>query len=265
MFLQVKSLSCAYGKHVVLDGVSFSTKKGEVVGLLGPNGAGKTTLLKSIGGMLRPRGGEVWLDGNDMLSMPLKTRAQMIGYVPQSANAALSMRVVDVVMMGRIPYLRFSPGATDRKVVFDTLEQLHLENLAFRDFTELSGGERQRVLMARAVAQQPKLLLLDEPTGSLDLKHRLQTIHTVRRYAAERCVTVVVSLHDLNLAAMLCDHLMLFKESRCYASGTCEEVLTKEHIRAVYEVDVDVIGQSDGKQFVRLIGETAAAQPKFHQ
>ena len=240
MYLQISRLSFAYSKITVLDNISFSAEKGQIVGLLGPNGAGKTTLLKCIGCMLPFKAGEILLDGKDIASLSPRKRAQIVGYVPQSADKGLSARVVDVVMLGRSPYMRFSPTVEDRQIAFEALEQLDLASFAFRDFDELSGGERQRVLMARAVAQQPELLLLDEPTSSLDMKYQLETIRMVRSYAQERKVTVIVTIHDLNLAAALCDHMIMFKLGKCFADGDSEQILTKENVREVYEVDIDI-------------------------
>lgn len=235
----MEQLCCSYGKHLVLDNVSFSIPKKGILGLLGPNGAGKTTLLKSLGGLIKSKSGKVMLDGIDLSGLSLKERSRQVGYVPQSANSLMSIRVIDIVMMGRIPYLRFNPSESDRNIVFKIVEHLGLEGLAFRYFNQLSGGERQRVLIARAIAQQPSLLLLDEPTSSLDMKHQLQTVNIVREYAKKEGITVVVSLHDLNLASMFCDQIMLFKDKGCYAYGSCEEVLTSENIQDVYEVQVE--------------------------
>jgi len=209
-------------------------------------------LLKCIGGMLRPRRGKVLLAGRDLALLPAKERAHLVGYVPQSAHGTMSARVVDIVMMGRLPHLRFSPGSRDRQIAFEAIERLQLTELAFREFDRLSGGERQRVLIARALAQQPELLLLDEPTSSLDMRHQLEAIRIVRGCAAKNNVTVVVSLHDLNLAAMLCDRLLLLRDARCFALGNCDEVLTAENIREVYGVDTE-IRQAHGRRHVLLM------------
>ena len=240
MYLTVNNLCFSYGAAPVLKGVCFEAEKGRVVGLLGPNGVGKTTLLKCLGCMLPVKQGEILLDGKSLAALPPRKRARLIGYVPQSARGSMAARVVDVVMMGRVPYLRFAPTEQDREIAFQALERLELTSLAFREFDGLSGGERQRVLMARAIAQQAELLLLDEPTSNLDMKYQLETIRIVRSYAAQRQVTVIVSIHDLNLAAALCDQIVLFQNGACYNHGPSADMLTPEHIRAVYGVDVDV-------------------------
>ncbi len=254
MYLQIKDLSFSYGGTAVLSHISFSAPKGQVVGLLGPNGAGKTTLLKCVGCMLPVRQGDILLDDKSLLSLPPKKRARKIGYVPQSSGRSMACRVVDIIMMGRIPYLRFRPSSQDRQIAFEAIERLHLEALAFRQFDGLSGGERQRVLMARAIAQQPELLLLDEPTSNLDMKYQLETIRLVRNYAAEKQVTTVVSIHDLNLASILCDQVVLFKDGAAFAQGNSQQVFTPENIRQVYEVDVDIAEWQGRKQvfFARL-------------
>jgi iron complex transport system ATP-binding protein len=155
-------------------------------------------------------------------------------------------------MMGRVPHTRFRLKANDRRIVFETLERLHLEDLAFRDINRLSGGERQRVLMARAIAQEPQILLLDEPTSSLDMRHQLKAIDIVKNYVRTKSAAAVISIHDFNLAAMLCDYVLLFHQGSCLAQGGCEEVLTTERIRRVYDVDVE-IGENHGKTHVFLV------------
>lgn len=254
MYLQIKDLSFSYGGAAVLNRISFSAAKGQVLGLLGPNGAGKTTLLKCVGCMLPVRQGDILLDDKSLLSLPPKKRARKIGYVPQSSGRSMACRVLDIIMMGRIPYLRFRPSNQDRQIAFEAIERLQLETLAFRQFDGLSGGERQRVLMARAIAQQPELLLLDEPTSNLDMKYQLETIRLVRNYAAEKQVTTVVSIHDLNLASILCDQVVLFKDGSPFAQGNSQQVFTPENIRQVYEVDVDIAEWQGRKQvfFSRL-------------
>ncbi|MDR2110346.1 MAG: ABC transporter ATP-binding protein [Spirochaetaceae bacterium] len=252
MLLQVKNLCCAYGKKIVLAEVSFAASRGTVIGLLGPNGVGKTTLLKSLGGMIRPKSGSALVNGRDVSRMSAKERACLIGYVPQGSRGALPLRVVDMVMMGRAPHTRFSVKAEDRRIVFETLERLHLEKLAFRDINRLSGGERQRVLMARAIAQEPQLLLLDEPTSSLDMRHQLKAVDIIQDYVQTKSAAVVISIHDLNLAAMLCDYVLLFHQGGCLAQGGCDEVLTTERIRRVYDVEVE-IGENHGRKHVFLV------------
>ena len=250
MGLSVEGLTFSYGKKTVLREVSFEVPSGCVLGLLGPNGTGKTTLLKAVGALHRPESGRCLLDGEDLLSMATAARAKRAAYVPQSTHAPFPARVIDIVMLGRMPFLRYSPTQRDKEIAAGALSRLGLEELAFRD---LSGGERQRVLIARALAQQPKLLLLDEPTSSLDLKNQLQTMGLVRDLAREEKLTAVISIHDLNLAALFCDRFLMLKEAQVFAFGGAEEVLTSANIKSVYGVEAEV-RQFRGRMQVSLTG-----------
>lgn len=241
MYLKVDGISFSYGKVPVLKDISLQVAKGSVLGLLGPNGVGKTTLLKCLGGMLPVKTGDVLLEGKSIVSAPVSRRGSIVGYVPQSAQTGSGARVVDIVMNGRVPYFRFSPSSEDRRIAFEAIERLQLGDLAFRAFDELSGGERQRVLMARAMAQQPKILFFDEPTSSLDMKYQLEAIRIIRGYVAEKNVAAVVSIHDLNLAAMLCDQVVLFQNGGRVLQGTCEQIFTTENIKAAYGVEVEIV------------------------
>ena len=253
MGLSVEGLTFSYGKKTVLREVSFEVPSGCVLGLLGPNGTGKTTLLKAVGALHRPKSGRCLLDGEDLLSMSTAARAKRAAYVPQSTHAPFPARVIDIVMLGRMPFLRYSPTQRDKEIAAGALSRLGLEELAFRDIGALSGGERQRVLIARALAQQPKLLLLDEPTSSLDLKNQLQTMGLVRDLAREEKLTAVISIHDLNLAALFCDRFLMLKEAQVFAFGGAEEVLPSANIKSVYGVEAEV-RQFRGRMQVSLTG-----------
>lgn len=239
MSLAVSGLTFAYGDKTILDQLQFSLPGGQVLGLLGPNGAGKTTLLKAIGGLHRAEG-SCRLEGEDLWRLTPAQRARRVAYVPQSAPAALPAQVLEVVLMGRMPYVRFTPTRADKEAAAAILERLGLAGLAFRYMGQLSGGERQRVLIARAIAQQPRLLLLDEPTSSLDLKNQLQTMELVRALARGEGITAVLSIHDINLAAMYCDRFLLLQGGRCVAFGEPGQVLTEENLRAVYGVRAEM-------------------------
>jgi iron complex transport system ATP-binding protein len=238
MSLAVSALQVSYGRRRILESVTFSVQPGQVLGLLGPNGTGKTTLLKAVGGLCRAQGGSCRLDGVDLWRLSPTRRARQVAYVPQSAPVSLPVQVLDAVLMGRMPYAGLSAAQADRELAAAALERLGLEELAFRYMGQLSGGERQRVLIARALVQQPRLLLLDEPTSSLDLKNQLVTLELVRALAREEGRIAVVSLHDISLAARYCDRFLLLKQGRAAAFGDREQALTEETLRAVYGVQV---------------------------
>lgn len=241
MSLTVENISFRYGKRLILDDISFSAAAGSVMALLGQNGTGKTTLLKSLCGILEPFAGRSCADGRDLLAMPVGQRAKCVAYVPQHMGNVFPVRVVDAVMMGRMPFVRFQPGKKDKELVYALIEKMELERYAFTKITELSGGERQRVFIARALAQQPQILLLDEPTSSMDMKNQLHTMEIVGQLAREEQLTVVISIHDLNLAAMFCDQFLMLKDGKIFAFGSAKEVITEENIREVYGVNTEIM------------------------
>lgn len=252
--LRADNVSFAYGRdNLVLDDVSLSVPAGGMVGLIGPNGSGKTTTMKLLAGTLVPAGGRVTLDGVDLKSLPRKHLARQVAVVPQDTHLAFDFTALEVAMMGRYPYL--GPfeleGPEDEALARRALAQTSTEHLASRSFGTLSGGERQRVIIASALAQFEvaatvphthghRVLLLDEPTASLDLHHQLELAALLRRLHQEQRLTMVVSTHDLNLAAALCSELILLKDGRPLVVGQTESVLTRENIRLLYEVDSDV-------------------------
>jgi iron complex transport system ATP-binding protein len=242
--LQADSLSFSYraGTAPVLDRVSLTVARGDLVGILGPNGSGKTTLLKVLAGALAPTSGEVRFEGRQLSSWSRRQVARRIAFVPQETVAPFDFSVLDIVLMGRFPHLgRFAlEGPADLAIARDALRATATEAFELRSFATLSGGEKQRVVIAGALAQSPELLLLDEPTASLDLGHQLDVRQLLAGLNAEHGVTMVLSTHDLNFAAALCRHLVLIRGGRVLAAGPTEDVLTPETIRALYDVDADV-------------------------
>lgn len=242
ILLEVEDVSCAYGADPALDGVTFRVAPGEVVALVGPNGAGKTSLLKVLGGLLAPRRGVARLDGREVSALPAAARAREVASVPLEGNREVLFTVEEAVALGRLPHQRpLSPlTAADRAAVRRALAAVGLEGLAHRPLCRLSGGEAQRVLLARALAQEPRVLLLDEPTAHLDLGHQAAFLELVRRLARERGLAAVAALHDLNLASLYSDRILLLERGRVAAAGTPAEVLTAEVIGRVYGVRVIV-------------------------
>ncbi len=253
MELQIKNLKFAYKKkQTVLQNISFDVAQGEVLGILGINGTGKTTLLKCLNNILKPDEGSINFAGKDILHLPQKEIAKFIAYVPQYANNLSPVTVIDFVMQGRIPYAGFTFSKEDKKLVLDILKKFALESYAFRQVNELSGGERQRVLIARAMVQNPKIIILDEPTSSLDLHNQLFILAIICKMAQEKNLAVIMTIHDLNLASMFCDKLLMLKNGLVFASGKAETVLTEANIKAVYNVQT-VISMVDGCKHIRLV------------
>ncbi len=223
----------------ILQDISGTIAAGQWVGILGPNGAGKSTLLRILAGVLPPSSGRVVFEDQPLQSWPVLERAQRLAFVPQRTELTFPFQVREVVAMGRTPYLRRwqTESQADERIVNAVMTQTETRHLADRDVLTLSGGELQRVTLARALAQQPQYLVLDEPTASLDLRHQFEVIEILEGLVSHG-VTVLTAVHDLNLAARVCATLILLRDGQVYAIGTPQEVLTAEIIHAVYEVDV---------------------------
>jgi iron complex transport system ATP-binding protein len=240
--LSVAALHASYGGDEVLHGLDLAVQAGEMVGLLGPNGSGKSTLLRVLSGLLTPSAGRVTLAGGDLHGYSARRRARLIGLV-QYATIPFAFPVVDVVAMGRNPYLGLleSPTARDFAAINSALERTDCLHLRERLVTELSGGELQRVIVARALAQEPRVLLLDEPTAHLDLNHQLEIARMLRQLNAEQGLTVLWVSHDLNLAAEFCGRLLMLHEGRLVADGPPAEVITPEWLASVYGLHLPIV------------------------
>jgi len=255
VLLSVHGITITYVAHPVLRDVSFEVNRGDLVVVLGPNGAGKTTLLRAIAKIVSPKTGVVLLDGRDITKMPVRQLMKTLSVVPQSEGSVFSFTVQDIVAMGRTPHLSpLTPlSQRDWQIVQEAMEATDIWDLRERLFTELSGGEQQRVLIAKALAQEPQLLLLDEPTANLDLHYQLEVVELLQRLNRERDITVLAVLHDLNLAAMLGRRFILMHQGRIYAVGSAEEVLTPQNIQQVYGVPVVVTRHPlNGKPIILL-------------
>jgi len=242
--LAVEKVSFAYDNYArpVVDGVSLSVSRGAIVGLLGPNGSGKTTLLRLLSGTLIPDRGRVLLDGQAIAGMSRRDLARRIAVVPQETHSAFDYSALEIVMMGRYPHLGAFEleGASDLAIARRAMADTGTASFEDRRFAALSGGEKQRVVIAGALAQASDVLLLDEPTASLDLGFQLEIAALLSRLNRDRGTTMVVSTHDLNLAAALCAELVLLKEGRVIAQGPTDSMLTPAHVRDLYGVIADV-------------------------
>ncbi len=250
--LEINGISFSYGSRRALRDAILTIDGSEVVSLVGPNGSGKTTLLKCINRILKPKGGVVIVAGKDVSRIGLKEIARSVGYVPQSAAHSFPVSVFDTVLLGRRPYVSWGISPQDKEVVAEAIALMGLEEFALRQFNELSGGERQRVLIARALAQQPQVLLLDEPTSNLDIKHQLEVLQIVRMVATEREIAVVMAIHDLNMASRFSDTIVCLHRGEIYDIGSPADVITEETIRTVYEVEVAINGNSGRPHIVPL-------------
>ncbi|WIV66092.1 ATP-binding cassette domain-containing protein [Natrialbaceae archaeon AArc-T1-2] len=239
--IEIDSLSVGYGDVPVLEDVDVSIDRGELVGLVGPNGAGKTTLLQATSGVLAPDTGRVEIDGHDVHALSSKASSRLVSVVPQDTHLSFSFDVRDVVEMGRTPHRsRFSPPTReDRELVDHALERTHTLEFADRSIDEVSGGERQRVLLARAIAQDTPVVLLDEPTASLDVSHAVETLEHVADLVADG-KTAVAAIHDLDLAARYCDRLIVLADGAVLSCGPPEEVLTADAVGQAFDATAAV-------------------------
>ncbi len=250
--LKLESVSCAYDGLTVLSGATHEVRPGELVAVAGPNGSGKTTLLRTAGRALAPRSGRVLLEGRDLyLETGAAAAARAIAVVPQEAAFEFEFLVEELVLMGRHPHLgRFDVESDrDRAAARSAMERTGTWELRARPVTELSGGERRRVLLARALAQEAELLLLDEPTAHLDLHFQVETLRIVRGHVAAGGAAVAV-LHDLNLAAACASRLVLLKEGRIEADGPTSKMLDEARLKSVFGPDVIVRPHPDGGPLV---------------
>ena len=257
MFIHVNQVSFAYNlpfrnladvriggddRGFSLSALSLDIERGSLTGLLGPNGCGKTTLLRLMAGVLRPQHGEITVDGDAVDRLPRRQLGRRVAIVPQETHPAFEYTVLEMVLMGRHPHLGTFQleGPDDYAIALQALTATGAAHLAARSYATLSGGEKQRVVIASALAQQPDVLLLDEPTASLDLAYQLEVSSLLTRLNRERGVTMVLATHDLNLAASLCDRLVLMRAGRIFAHGATADVLTETSINQLYDVEADV-------------------------
>ena len=240
--LEINQVSFSYLDGDVLHNISLSIKAGEMVGLLGPNGSGKTTLIKLVSGVLKPNQGEIGHDGLSLSRLKRKSIARQVAVVPQQFSIPFAFTAREVVMLGRTPFVRpfAEESDVDRQFVSGALGQVGIDEMAERRFDELSGGERQKVILAMALAQQPKMLLLDEPTVHLDITHQVEILELVRNLNRERGLTIIAAMHDLNLASLYFDRLILLKDGVVQADGTPTQVLTEDMIRDIFSASVRV-------------------------
>lgn len=237
MSLTIHKLNFGYKQKQILHEISLTVKAGEVISLVGPNGSGKTTLLKCIGRINKAWSGSVCVGEVNLGKLSSRELAKIVGYVPQDTGSSFPINVFSAVLLGRTPHVQFSATDSDMNIVSDCLCLMGLGDLSFCMLSELSGGERQRVFIARALAQEPKVLLLDEPTSNLDLKHQLETLRIVREIARDRGIIVIMAIHDLNLASRFSDRIVMFKNGEVFVQGECAEVMNSENILYVYEVE----------------------------
>ena len=241
MEIQFQNLSFRYTpKKRVLHEIDLTLPKKQFVAILGPNGSGKTTLMKQINRILIPQKGCVTADGQNLAKLSAGELARTIAYVPQMTGDMMAGSVMDTVMLGRKPYIKWKPSNEDIDIVSQCLLRFHLEEIAHRQFNALSGGQKQTVLIARALAQTPQIYLFDEPVSFLDVRNQLEIMTAARELVDQDGKTVIMVLHDLNMALRFADHVVIMKEGHVYAQGAPQDVITEENVLAVYGTHAEI-------------------------
>jgi iron complex transport system ATP-binding protein len=236
--MEVNGVEFKYKSKEVLKDIEFHVKKNEILSILGPNGVGKTTLLKCVNAILKPKSGAILIEDEDVLKLEQTEIARRLGYVAQKCETA-RLTAFDAILLGRIPHMRWNVSAEDIMTVEATIKKLNLEDIALQYIDEMSGGELQKVCIARAIAQNPKILLLDEPTSNLDLKNQLSILGIIREVVKKENVSAIMTMHDLNHALRYSDKFVFLKDGTIFAAGEITEV-TPEMIAEVYGVQVAI-------------------------
>ncbi|MCK4736381.1 MAG: ABC transporter ATP-binding protein [Methanophagales archaeon] len=249
MKLKIKDLEFSYASVPILKDVCIELAASEMLGVVGPNGAGKSTLIRCIDRILAPQKGSILLDEQDIKEIRPIELAKKMGYIPQSTSQVFPATVFDTVLMGRRPHIGWRSSEKDTEKVLETLQMLNIEGFAMRDINELSGGQQQKVFIARALTQEPEVLLLDEPTSNLDIRHQLEVMDIIKNIVREKGISAIMAIHDLNLASRYADRIILMNSGEIFSAGDPVSALTPENIEHVYGVEVRVHNQ-DGSHYI---------------
>ncbi|MCW3134906.1 MAG: ABC transporter ATP-binding protein [Methanophagales archaeon] len=239
--LKIKEVEFSYASVPILKNVCVELAESEMLSVVGPNGAGKSTLLRCIDRILSPQKGCILLDERDIKEMSRMELAKKVGYIPQSTTSIFSATVFDVVLIGRRPHISWRSSEEDTEKVLETLQMLNIEEFAMRDINELSGGQQQKVFIACALSQEPDVLLLDEPTSNLDIRHQLEVMDIIKTIVKEKRIAAIMAIHDLNLAARYADRIVMMNSGKIFAAGNPASVLTPDNIKSVYGVESEVM------------------------
>lgn len=259
MIIDINGIEFGYSSESVLKNVTVKIEGPKFVSILGPNGVGKSTLIHCINKILSAREGTVMIDGKDVKEITIKEMSKIVGYVPYSSNDTFPLTVVDTVLMGRHPHSHRGSLDEDLDIVYETLELLEIQDLAMRSFNELSAGQHQKVMLARGLAQQPQILLLDEPTSNLDVRHQIDVAKLLKDLSVQKQILVIMICHDINIAAKYSDEIILMHEGTIFDVGTPKEVITEENLRTVYNVTSNVI---DDEGSPHVILKDSIKEPK---
>lgn len=253
MKLEIKNLSFSYKEKKVLKNISFEIEDSKILGILGPNGAGKSTLIKCINGILKAQEGAIFLEDRNLMKTSLKEKAKIIAYVPQLLSLPeIHLTVYETILLGRAPYKKGNFSDYDKSLALKNIEKFGLEKYMFNYVEELSGGEKQRVLLARALTQEPKILILDESTSNLDLKYQLETMKIIKNIVKEQKLFALNIVHDLNLAISYSDEILLLKEGELKYFGETKSVVSQKTIKEIFDVETDIINYKNKNYIIPL-------------
>lgn len=241
--IEIKNIDFAYNGENVLSNVSTVVEQGDFIALVGPNGSGKSTFTKCLNKILTPKKGVIYLDEQNIADIPLNELAKKMAYVPQYEQKTMGLSVFDFILTGRKPYISWKPSSTDVNIVAEVIQTLHLQDIAMKDVNKLSGGQRQMVTIARAIVQEPNILLLDEPTASLDIRHQIEIMELLKKFSLEG-ISIVIALHDINTAIKYANKFIMLKNKTIFAEGG-KEIITKNNIEELYKVKVNLVEQND--------------------
>lgn len=247
MKIEIKNIDFAYNGENVLTNVSTHVEKGDFIALVGPNGSGKSTFIKCLNKILLPQKGVICLDEKNLAKIPIKDLAKSMAYVPQNEQKGMGLNVFDFILTGRRPYINWKPAEKDIKKVAEIIETLHLEDIAMKDINKLSGGQSQMITIARAIAQEPVILLLDEPTASLDIRHQIEIMELLKNFSVKG-ISIVIALHDINIAVKYAKKFIMLKNRSVFAEGG-KEIITRKNIEELYGIRVKLVEQ-DGGMFI---------------
>lgn len=239
MKIQLNNIDFSYNGTPVLEDITVSIEKGELIALVGPNGSGKSTLIKCMNGILKPQSGTVLLDNHSVHTMAAVERAKKMAYVPQSGYKIPGAKVFDVVLTGRKPFISWKPSKKDVEITARILKTLHIEHIAMRDVDKLSGGQQQIVSIARALAQEPEILLLDEPVSNLDIRHQIEVMELLHKLS-EQGIIIIIAIHDINMAVRYASKYIMLKNGEIFAQGG-KKIITKYNIEQLFDIKVNII------------------------
>ncbi len=251
MNIKIDNIEFAYNGAAVLQNIECEINSGDLIAVVGPNGSGKSTLIKCVNGILKPRKGNILINEQDILKYRKNDIAKTMAYVPQINQGKTPLSVFDSILLGRKPYINWKPSKNDLQVTAEIIEQLNLSDIAMKDINRLSGGQQQTVFIARALAQQTDILLLDEPTASLDLRHSIE-IMDILKQLANKGLTIIVALHDINIAMRYATKFMMLKNGEIFAHGG-KEIITEEYLEQLYDIKIRVI-RNDDELYIMPLG-----------